>query len=254
MSQRQSNSIQSGFGEQSLAALQAHLCEPLPLGCFRTKVNDGAIWQLLCYASARRTTIEQTVRMLADAPSANRVREKLRIILPVSLPEIRQLEGRLNHLLQSQLPLGLRERLKRKAVEVAGDLTDLPYHGEPEADAAEIRRSQAKSGTTHFHSYATLQIVHHRQRLTIAVTFVEKGETMAAVVARLLKVARESGVRIKRAYFDKGFASVVVFSCLRARRVPYLIALPGRGGAGGIKPHFQAHRFLACLPACCNER
>ena len=226
MSQRQADFIQSCFGEQSLTALQARLCEQLPLGCFGTKVNDPAVWQLLCYASLRRTTIEQTARTLADVPSANRVREQLREVLPVSLPEMRQLEGRLNQMLQSQLPAGLGEHLKRKAVEVAGDLTDLPYHGEPEADAAEIRRSQAKSGTTHFHSYATLQIVHHRQRLTIAVTFVEQGETMAAVVARLLKVARGSGVRIKRAYFDKGFASVAVFRCLRARTMNLLGAEP----------------------------
>jgi hypothetical protein len=85
MSQRQSHFIQSCFGEQSLAALQAHLCERLPLGCFGTKVNDSAIWQLLYYASARRTTIEQTAQLLADAPSANRMREKLREVLPVGL-------------------------------------------------------------------------------------------------------------------------------------------------------------------------
>lgn len=242
MSQRRTNSIRHTFGEQSLAALQAQLCERLPLGCFGTKVNDSVIWQLLCYASARKTTIEQATQVLADVPSANRAREQLRKALPVTLPEMRQLEGRLNQMLQSQLPCGLRESLRRKAVEVAGDLTDLPYHGEPEADEAEIRRSQAKSGTTHFHSYATLQIVHHRQRLTVAVTFVEKGETMAAVVARLLKVARELGVRIKRAYFDKGFASVAVFRCLRARRVPYIIALPARGGEGGLKQHFHGSR------------
>jgi hypothetical protein len=155
---------------------------------------------------------------------------------------MRQLESQINQMLQSQLLVGLRERLKRKAVEVAGDLTDLPYHGEPEANAAEIRRSQAKSGTTHFHSYASLQIVHHRQRLTIAVTFVERKETMAVVVERLLTAARPLGLRIKRAYFDKGFASVAVFRCLRARRVPYIIAVPARGGAGGIKQHFHGCR------------
>jgi hypothetical protein len=118
-------------------------------------------------------------------------------------------------------------------------LTDLPYHGEPELDEAEIRRSQAKSGTTHFHSYATLQIVHNRQRLIIAVTFVQQGETMAAVVARLLRVARRLGIRIKRAYFDKGFASIAVFRYLRRRRVPYIIAVPARGGENCIKQYFR---------------
>ena len=70
MSQRRADFIQSCFGEQSLTALQAQLCEQLPLGCFGTKVNAPAAWQLLCYASVRRTTIEQTVRTLADVPSA----------------------------------------------------------------------------------------------------------------------------------------------------------------------------------------
>src|SRR5215510_12825756 len=86
MSQRQPNSFQPRFGEQSLAALQAQFCERLPLGCFGTNVNDSFLWQLLCYASARRTTLEQTARMLADTPSANRGREQLRAVLPVSQP------------------------------------------------------------------------------------------------------------------------------------------------------------------------
>src|SRR5262249_21240073 len=209
-------------------------------GCFGTNVNDSSIWQLLGDASARRTTLEQTAHILADVPSANRVREHLREVLPVTLPEMRQLEGRLNQMLQSQLPPGRRQRLKRTAVEVAGDLTDLPEHGEPEVHPSEIRRSQAKSGTTHFHSYASLQIVPHRQPLTIAGTFVEKGETIAAVVARRLKVARPAGAPIRRADFDQGFASVAVFRCLRARRGPSRIALPARGARAASTSIFTA--------------
>ena len=136
---------------------------------------------------------------LKTAPSANIIRGHLRGALPVALAQVRQLEPRINRALQAQLPRGLAKRLRRTRLEVAGDLTDSPDHGEPEREEAEVRRSQAKSGTTHFHSYATLQVVHQRQRLTIAVTFVAKGEKMAAVVARLLRVARHSGVRIRRA-------------------------------------------------------
>lgn len=73
MSQRQTNFIQPSFGEQSLAALQAQLCEQLPLGCFGTKVTDSIVWQLLCYASTRRTSLEQTTQMLVNVPSANRL-------------------------------------------------------------------------------------------------------------------------------------------------------------------------------------
>jgi hypothetical protein len=65
---------------------------------------------------------------------------------------------------------------------------------------------------------------------------------MAAVLGRLLEAARALGVRIRRAYFDKGFASVAVLRCLRARRLPYVIALPAQGGAGGLKRHFRGRR------------
>lgn len=85
-------------------------------------------------------------------------------------------------------------------------------------------------------------MVHHRQRFTLALTFVRAGEKMEAVLARLLKLARVLGIRIKRLYCDKGFSSVAVFRLLRQRRVPYLIPIPARGEAGGIKSLFTGRR------------
>jgi hypothetical protein len=242
MSQRCPDLNSPAFGRQVLDALVELLCQHLPLGVWGLKINDPLVWTILAHAASRRTTIEQAALSLQTAPSANTVREHLRKALPLTVAELRQLERGINRALQAQVPGGLRKRLRRRRVEVAGDLTDIPYHGEPEQDEAEIRRSQAKSGTTHFHSYASLQIVHHRQRLTIAVTFVAKGETMAEVARRLLEAARRCGLRIRRAYFDKGFASVAVFRLLRARRIPYLIAVPARGGQGGLKQFLRGGR------------
>lgn len=133
----------------------------------------------------------------------------------------------------------MRRRLRKRRVEVALDITDLPYHGQPEVEAQEIRRAQARSGTTHFHSYASLQLVYQRQRLTLALTWVRKGETMAQVMTRLLRRARCLGLRLQCLYADKGFASVAVLRLLRARRVPYIIALPRRGAP---KTLCQTHR------------
>lgn len=205
------------------------LCQQLPFHAVGTKVNDAVLWTMLCYAATRRTTLEQTAVRLAQVPSANRAREQLRGCLPTDRAGLQHLEQRLNQALHAQVPPKLRRRLRQRRVEVALDITDLPYHGQPEADEQEIRRSQAKSGTTHFHSYASLQIVHHRQRLTLALTWVTKGETMAQVVTRLLATARRGGVRVQCLYADKGFASVAVLRLLRARRIPYIIALPHRG-------------------------
>ncbi|MCK6539080.1 MAG: hypothetical protein L6Q26_03390, partial [Anaerolineales bacterium] len=49
-----------------------------------------------------------------------------------------------------------------------------------------IVRSQPKSGTTHFHGYASVSMVHDNQRFVVALRFVEKGESMATIVAWLL--------------------------------------------------------------------
>ena len=242
MSQRCPDLSSPACGRQVLDALVELLCQHLPLGVSGLKIDDPLVWTILAGASSRRTTIEQAALSLKTAPSANTIRGHLRQSLPVAVAELRQLEPQINRALQAQLPGGLLKRLRRTRLEVAGDLTDIPYHGEPEQDEAEVRRSQAKSGTTHFHSYATLQLVRHRQRPAIAVTFVARGEKMAAVVGRLLGAARRFGARIKRAYFDKGFASVAVFRLLRARRIPYLIAVPARGGKGGLKQFFRGGR------------
>jgi DDE family transposase len=61
---------------------------------------------------------------------------------------------------------------------------------------------------------------------------------MDVVLARLSKRARELGVRFRRFYYDKGFCSVAVLQLLRQQRMPYLIPIPARGGAGGIKSLF----------------
>src|SRR5438309_201798 len=78
---------------------------------------------------------------------------------------------------------------------LAIDLTLIPYHGEPFAEAKEIYRGQAKSGTSHFHAYASAYVVCRGQRFTVALTPVEKGEKMQAVVKRLLALARQASVR-----------------------------------------------------------
>lgn len=148
----------------------------------------------------------------------------------------------MNRALQEQVPKAVWRRINRQRLEVAIDLIEIPYHGQPAQNQDEVRRGKAKSGTTHFHAYATLAVVAHRQRYTLGLSFVRAGEKMEEVLARLLRQARALSVRIKRLYCDKGFSSVAVFRFLRLRRVPYIIPIPARGGAGGIKSLFSGGR------------
>ena len=160
-------------------------------------------------------------RDLADAPTDQTIRDAL----AATLPEIGEVEKRLNRALTTNLP----KTLRRKSRVVAIDLTLIPYHGQPAYDEKEIYRSKAKSGTTHFHAYATAVVVHKGYRYTLALTRVERGEAMKDVVQRLLKIVRDRGVKVRFLLLDKGFYSVAVITYLKRARYGFIIPVALRG-------------------------
>lgn len=185
------------------------------------KCTANTLLQVLLIAASRVVSIFAACRDLADAPSDQTIRNAM----AASLPEIAELERRLNRALASELPKALR----RKARMVAIDLTLIPYHGQPAYDEKEIYRGEPKSGTTHFHAYGTAVIVHKGHRYTIALTRVEYGEPLKDVVQRLLHIVRRRGIRIKFVLLDKGFFSVAVISYLKRARYGFLIPGVPRG-------------------------
>jgi len=116
-----------------------------------------------------------------------------------------------------------------KVLPPAIDPTLRPYHGEPFEERTETDRSQAKGGTTHVHAYATVYLVRHGRRFTLALTWVTKGEPLAGVIGRLLRAARAIGLRPRHLLLDRGFCSVDVIRFLQAGRHPFLMPLPLRG-------------------------
>ena len=112
---------------------------------------------------------------------------------------------------------------------VAIALTLIPYHGQPAHDAKEIFRGEPKSGTTHFHAYATAVVLHKGYRYTLALTHVEYGESMKEVVQRLLAIVRRRGVKIRFLLLDKGFFSVEVIQYLHHARHGFIIPAFVRG-------------------------
>lgn len=203
--------------------------EHIPLGINGRDLNEEGVWEILMYASVNQMTIESACQELEQAPSGNTVREHLAEALDNHRQQVTQLEDQLNAALRAQLPRRLRRRLPSMRFEIAIDLHDVPYHGQPALNAEEVRRGPAKSGTTHFHSYATLAIVHDQRRYELALTFVWADETLAQVVERLIASVKRLKLRIRRAYLDKAFCAREVFARLRAHRLPYLIPIPLRG-------------------------
>lgn len=197
------------------------LASALRLEYAGTKCTASILLQVLLIAAARVVSIFAACRDLADAPSDQTIRNAL----AATLPDLPELERRLNRALATKLP----KALKRKARMVAIDLTLIPYHGQPAFDEKEIYRSDPKSGTTHFHAYATAAVVHKGYRYTLGLIRIEYGAAMKDVVQELVRIVRRRNVKIKYLLLDKGFFSVDVISYLRRAKYGFVIPAVARG-------------------------
>lgn len=181
----------------------------------------AVVFHVLFFAAARLTSLFAACQRLRDAPSDDVVRKAL----VSQLPEIDELERRLQASLVAMLP----PKLCRRRWPIAIDLTLIPYHGQPHRDRKEVYRGEAKSGTTHFHAYATAYLVVKGRRFTVALARVELGTPMKEVLRTLLGRVRAAGIRPQLLLLDRGFYSAEVVRYLQAARLPFLLPMPMRG-------------------------
>lgn len=219
--------------EQVLNAFVQVVRPNLPLELQNTRITADDIVYALAYANVHRLSIASACQELQDAPSGNRLRE----VLVEALPDRAELQCALNEMFHQQLHPSL---LKGKCdYNFAIDLTLIPYHGEPYQDTKEIVRGAPKSGTTHFHGYATVSIVRDNRRYVVALRFIEYGEEMADIVRWLIKQLKALGFRIRRVFLDKGFCSKPVFKVLDQHKLSYVMPIPVRGKSGGVRRLFE---------------
>ena len=198
-----------------------HLQHHVPLRDYKRKATAPTLWAVLLVAAAEAASIHAACAHLDGLPAEETIRQALY----ASLPEFAALQRRLNAALAGDLPRPLRRRPQR----LAADLVLIPYHGQPLHDPDEIYRSFAKSGTSHFHAYATLYVIHRGSRFTVALTAVKGGEPLEEVLKRLLRQAATVGVRCRLLLLDRGFYSVGVIRYLQAARHPFLMPVICRG-------------------------
>jgi putative transposase len=207
------------------ATVRAHtqlLCEKhLRLVNHGPKCTAGILLAVLLYAASRISSLAAACASLRDAPSDSACHDALLAILP----DLAELQRRVNRALQGDLPRCLRRRRQPLAI----DLHLVPYHGQPLRDPDEVYRSAARDGTSHFHAYATCYVIRKGLRFTLALTAVQRGEPLQGVVQRLLAQAAKAGVRPRYLLLDRGFCSVAVLRSLQAGRRPFLMPLPLRG-------------------------
>jgi hypothetical protein len=219
--------------EQVLNAFMQMVRPNLLLDLKNTHITVDDIIYALGYANVHRLSIASACQELQDTPSGNRPRE----VLVKALPDRAGMQRALNRIFQQQLHPSLLKG--KRGYNIAIDLTLIPYHDQPYEDKKEIVRGAPKSGTTHFHGYATVSIVHDHRRFVVALRFVEYGEEMADIVRWLKKRVKSLKICIQRVFLDKGFCSKPVFKVLKLHKLSYVIPIPVRGKSGGVRRLFE---------------
>lgn len=212
------------FAEETL--LQ-HVC----LSINGKKCTLQTVFELILKASAGQTSVNDVCDDTPGAPTGTAVLNQLHQALPQGLNQLWRLEAKLNEVLVANLT----RKMLRVRCDLAMDLVLVPYHGQPDKDADEVRRSQAREGTTHFHCYATAYMVYKDQRITLALTFVRRHDTMPDILRRLFKRLDRLQLNVKKLYLDKGFYSIAVIRLLKARGQPFIIPAITRRKGGVSK-------------------
>jgi len=207
-----------------LSLIVNSLVELLPLG-IKGRHKDRDIYNIIINASCRKTSINQVCKDLKKCPKERIVRyhlEKLKMGI---------LESKVNKLLQKHVV----EIIPKKALKFAIDLTNIPYYGKEYKDNNEINRSQAKDGTTNFHTYATIYLILFNKRFTLAMMYVRKGTSLTNVIDTLINEVTSLDLDIKCLFLDRGFYFVKVINHLKRKGIPFVMSVVKKGRSGGIK-------------------
>lgn len=188
-----------------------------------TTCTPEMVLDILGLAAVDQASVHSTCNMMADGPTSAAVLYQLRQGW-LDGESLANLETQLNTLLASRLP----PRIRGRHHAVAIDLTLIPYHGQPWEQPEEIRRSAAKSGTTHFHVYASAYLVRKHKRVTLAVAYYQAHETLLGLLQRLLARLRALDVGLKRLLLDRQFYTVQIFRYLQQQAWQSLIPVPAR--------------------------
>jgi putative transposase len=213
------------------------------------KCTAENVYEIILKAAAGQTSVNDVCDDLEGAPKGNTVLGQLHDALPQDLSQLWRLEVQLNRVLLINVP----RRMLKVRCDIAIDLVLVPYHGQPAKDEEEVKRSVAREGTTHFHCYATAYMIYKDQRITLAMTFVRKSDTMLKILRRLFKRLDVLGLRIKKVYLDKGFYSIGVIRFLKERDVPFILPAITRKN-GGVSKLFVGHASYSTSYTLRNQK
>ena len=186
----------------------------------------------LLWAAVRRSSVHRVCQDSLEAPSGRSVRGY------VALLRWKRLLDAIPGLLRDSM-MGI---LKPGRYRFAIDLTEIPYHGRCKRSEQEIVRGRAKSGTTHFHTYASLYVIKHNKRFTLDVVPVLKETSLVEIIETFLTRLDSWGYEVKMLFLDKGFFITPVLQFLLDMHVPAVIPVIVRGRSGGLRPYLKGRR------------
>jgi hypothetical protein len=195
------------------------LAAALPWKPFRQTVSVPVLLDLLLLTAALASSLSACVRRFAFPFS----HETARQALDANLPPLAALADGLVDALHSYLPRAFR----RRAWDVALDRHDVPFYGARRTPY--VLGGPKKHGTNRFFSYATAVVVHQGQRWCLGVTALAAADGEPAV-GTLLEQLRHRGIRVRCLLLDRGFFSGHVILALQARKVPFVLGVPRKGG------------------------
>jgi hypothetical protein len=208
---------------QVRAAFQSSMNGQIKLQTTATKCVSDKIWDILGLAATRRQSVYGTCTELANAPTSAAVFYQLRQGF-LAHQDLTEVEAQMNILLGQQVP----PEILRGRHEVVFDLTNIPYHGQPQNDKDEIRRSKAKSGTTHFHVYASAYLITRHKRVTVAVAYWQAGQSVKHIFDRLMARVESLSIDIKRLFLDRQFCNVALVRYLQDQPFQTILPVPAR--------------------------
>lgn len=187
------------------------------------KCTAHVVWSILLAAAARMISISLACLDLKGGPCDQSIYDALDERL-IKTPKV--LIRKLNELLSNDLP----RFVKKRKLRIAIDWHLVPYYGEPLKSKNELVRSQPKQGTSTFHVYATACIIDEGMRYTLAITQVKSREKTLEVLARLVTMLREKGLKIRCLLLDRQFYSDRVIGYLMREKIPFIMPVVFKGG------------------------
>jgi len=130
--------------------------------------------------------------------------------------------------------------LLRKVQSFAIDFVNISSYRKEENERDTIR-SKARQGTSRFYDYVSIYLILKNKRYTLAVKYIQQGESLTDTIDFLIKEVEQTGFKIKEIYLDREFFTVEVINYLPKGK--YLLpCCVLRGRCGSIRNLFVGRK------------